>query len=241
LPNGSRALFRYYASLDEIYAQQDATQARKKLFADAPSGILDHDPARIRYILLLIKEGQFDTALSLLKEHHFKPWEQGENVHDIFAFANIQQGRQALAAKQFKRAQEDFERAFEYPTNLGIGKPDRPNDAAALYWLGKAMYEQGNREAANREWKQLIDEGSGNELFTYYGALALEGLGQDKEAAASMTQLAEGPVHGRTGAENYYVAGLAERHRERGQQANAYFQKALEVDPSLWQAQIELK
>lgn len=56
-----------------------------------------------------------------------------------------------------------------------------------------------------------------------------------------MTQLAEDPARGRTSAENYYVAGLAERHRERQQQANAYFQKALEINPSLWQAQIELK
>lgn len=78
-------------------------------------------------------------------------------------------------------------------------------------------------------------------MSKYYDALALKGLGQDKEATDSMTQLAEDPARGRTSAENYYVAGLAERHRERRQQVNAYFQKALEINPSLWQAQIELK
>ena len=233
--------YRYYVDLDEIYAEEGATRARAKLFAGAPPEILDHDPARIRYILLLLQEGQFDQAINLLKDHRFKPWEQGENVHDVFVFANILEGRQALAAKNFKQAQADFERALEYPQNLGIGKPDKPDDAAALYWLGEAMNEQGNREAADRNWKQLIEERSGEPLSQYYAALALEGLGRAKEAADSMTQLADVPARERTSAEGYYAAGLAERHRERRQQANAYFRKALEINPALWQAQMELK
>ena len=234
--------YRFYVALDKIYAQEGATQERAKLFAGAPSGVLDHDPARIQYILLLMQEGQFDQALSLMKDHSFKPWEKGENVHDIFVFANIQAGRQALAAKKFNLAQEDFERALEYPINLGVGKRDKPRDADAIYWLGEAMKEQGNREGADREWKQIAGRVNGSEWSRYYAALALEGLGQNKEAAdAMMAQLAAGPAPGQASAENYYVAGLAERHGKQEQQANAYFRKALEVEPSFWPAQMELK
>lgn len=39
---------------------------------------------------------------------------------------------------------------------------------------------------------------------------------------------------------NYYVAGLAELHRRRSDQAKVYFEKALETNPLFWQAQVEV-
>jgi tetratricopeptide (TPR) repeat protein len=118
-----------------------------------------------------------------------------------------------------------------------VGKPEKPNDAAAHYWLGDARSEQGDTEGANREWKMLVDEAGGSDLSRYYAALALERLGQPSEALDRLTRLAEGPEHGRVGGHNYYVAGLAERHLGRESQATDYFRKAVAIDPSLWQAE----
>jgi hypothetical protein len=39
---------------------------------------------------------------------------------------------------------------------------------------------------------------------------------------------------------NYYVAGHAELHRQRSDQANTNFQKALAINPLFWQAQVEV-
>jgi len=229
--------YRLYVDLDEIDAQLVATEARAKLFKDAPAGVLDHDSARIRFIGLLVNKGQYDRALSLLKEHRFKPWEQGVDVHELFAAANMGKGRLELSAGRFADAEAVIARALEYPTNLGAGKPDRPNDAAAQYWLGEARNEEGDSEGAKREWKALIEEQGGSDLSRYYGALALERLGQKSEALSKLTELAKGPEHGRCGGHNYYVAGLAERHLGNGSQAAEYLRKALEVSPSLWQAE----
>jgi tetratricopeptide (TPR) repeat protein len=229
--------FRLYVDLDEIDAQQGATEARAKLFETAPAIVFDHDPARVRYIVFLMQRREYDRALSLLGDHHFKPWEQGADVREMFVVANIQKGRMELSAKHFAKAEENFTRALEYPTNLGVGKPEKPNDAAAHYWLGDARSEQGDTEGANREWKMLVDEAGGSDLSRYYAALALERLGQPSEALDRLTRLVEGPEHGRVGGHNYYVAGLAERHLGRESQATDYFRKAVAIDPSLWQAE----
>jgi tetratricopeptide (TPR) repeat protein len=228
--------FHLYVDLDAIYAQSGATQKREQLFAHAPAEVLEQDPARSRYAVLLIEQGQFGKANGLLSNHNFKPWELGEDVRSIFVFVNIEEGRQALTANDFKRAQECFKRAFEYPANLGVGRPDKADDAAALYWSGVALQKQGNPQGANRSWKQLADQTGGRRLSQYYRALALEALGQTDQAADRLTELA----NGQGGAMNYYVAGLAELHRKRLQQARADFQKALEINQLFWQAQVEL-
>jgi tetratricopeptide (TPR) repeat protein len=228
--------FHLYVDLDAIYAQAGATQERERLFARAPAEVLDQDPARSRYIVLLIEQGHFEKALSLLSNHNFKPWELGEDARAIFVFANIEEGRQALTANDFKRAQECFDRAFEYPPNLGVGMPDKTDDAAALYWSGAVLQKQGNLQDASRAWKKLADQTGGRRLSQYYQALALEALGQGNQATDKLTEL----TNGSGGATNYYVAGLAELHRKRSQQARADFQKALEINPLFWQAQVEL-
>jgi Flp pilus assembly protein TadD len=228
--------FHLYVDLDAIYAQSGATQERERLFARAPAEVLDKDPARSRYIVLLIEQGQFEKALSLLSNHNFKPWELGEDVRAIFVFANIEGGRQALTANDLKRAQEYFSRAFEYPPNLGVGMPDKADDAAALYWSGMALQKEGDQQGANRAWKKLADQTGGRRLSQYYQALALEALGQENQATDRLTELANGSG----GAMNSYVAGLAELHGKRLQQARADFQKALEINPLFWQAQVEL-
>jgi tetratricopeptide (TPR) repeat protein len=228
--------FHLYVDLDAIYAQAGATPQRDRLFARAPAEVLDKDPARARYIVLLIEQGHFEKALSLLSNHSFKPWELGEDVRSIFVLANIEEGRRALSTNDLKQAQQCFNRAFEYPPNLGVGMPDKADDAAALYWTGMVLQKQGDQQGANRAWKKLAGQTGGRRLSQYYRALALEALGQGDQATEKLMELTNAP----TGAMNYYVAGLVELHRQRAQQARADFQKALEINPLFWQAQVEV-
>lgn len=228
--------YRLYVDLDQIYAQQGSTAMRAKLFSNIPSGILDHDSARIRYIVFLLKETRYEEALSLLNEHRFKPWEHGADVHEIFSTANIQKGRLELSARHFAQAEAAFARALEYPTNLGVGKPDKPSCEAAHYWLGESAMERGDTEKARQEWQIFTGKAPDTDMSKYYGALALEHLGQKAEATERLTSLAHGPEHGRTSGHNYYVAGLAQYHLGREAEAANYLRRAIELDPSLWQA-----
>jgi len=231
--------YRLYVDLDEIDAQLGATEMRTRLFANPPPGLLDHDSVRIRYIVLLMKQGDYDRALRLLGDHRFKPWEQGADVREIFVAAHIQKARLELASKNFAQAEAEIAQAFDYPANLGVGKPEKPSDAAAHYWLGEVRSEQGDREGASREWNALVDAAGGSDMSKYYAALALERLGRKEEGADRLSRLAEGPEAGRVGAHNYFVAGLAERHLGRELQAAKYLTQAVDINPSLWQAEGE--
>jgi tetratricopeptide (TPR) repeat protein len=236
--------FRLYIDLDEVYAQMGDLQARSALFAQAPAAVLEHDPARIRYVLLLLEKNEPEKALAWMQNHSFRPWEQGVNVHDIYAYACVQAGRNQLSAGKVTAAEASFRQSQEYPRNLGVGRPDDPVDAAGLYWLGAALQQQKDAEGAKRVWNELLQQHDGPQTVQFYRALALRQLGETAQADARLRRLQEEPARTRMSArgkaESYYVAGLAARQQGKLEQAREDFHQALQLDASVWQAQVEL-
>ncbi len=236
--------FHLYADLDQILTAMGDTKARSAMFASAPEDVLEQDPVRVRYILLLLQKGEPDRALGLMQGHNFRPWEGGQNIHDLFAYACIEESRKELAQRRYATAEVNIERSLTYPENLGVGKPDDPDDSAGLYWLGLAEKKSGDSSRADDTWKKLLEHIGGGKLAGYYQALALKQLGETAKADALLTQLAEAPYRPGSkeegNATSYYAAGMAEQHRGQVRQATTDLQKALSLAPSLWQAQLEL-
>jgi tetratricopeptide (TPR) repeat protein len=242
--------FWLYVDLDEIYTQLGKTSDREKLFAGAPAEVLGRDAVRARRVLLNVEERRYDQALDALKGHNFKPWEGGRIIRELFVLANLEKGRQAFEAGQFKVAEESFRAGLEYPENLGVGKPEHPQDEEALYWLGRALDAQGQKSEARSAWQQAADEmpaaedeteerGGGSSSF--YAALALDRLGRSEEASRILNSLAREVAAGRKSAYDYYVAGLVKNYRKQDGQAAADFRRALELNPGFWQARLELQ
>jgi len=233
--------YRLYLDLDEIYLQSGDQAHRQKLFAQAPPAVLERDTVQARRALLLAQRQQYDQALELLTNRHFKPWEGGVVVRQMFVLANVLKGRQALEAKNFAEAETAFRRALEYPASLGTGKPDKPQDAEQLFWLGEALAAQGKTEAARNAWRQAAEEGkTGSRAASLYCGLALRRLGQAEEADKVLKPLAQAASEPKPSADDFYLAGLLDLFENRAEQGKSRLGRALELDPSLWQARIEL-
>ena len=234
--------YRLYVDLDEIYAQSDALAQREKLFAQAPASVRNHDTVLVRLALLATQQKHYDQALGLLMPHRFKPWEGGAIVREMYVLANVQKGREALAAKHAREAEAAFRQALEYPRNLGVGKPDQPRDEEPLFWLGEALAAQGKNDPARDAWRQAAAEGkNAHRAGALFAGLALRRLGQEDEAAKLLGPLATPETGAKlAGPEDYYLAGLLALLENHQEQASDDFQKALKLDPSLWQARIEL-
>ena len=232
--------YRLYNSLDEIYAQLGTNEKREKLFAGAPAAVLDRDTVRVHRALLLVEQRKFDGALEILSGHNFKPWEGGQIVRDLYVLANLEEGRAALAAKDYPTAERAFRTALEYPPNLGVGKPDKPHDEAANYWLGEALSAQAKQSEARDAWTLSLQQSGPGGLSGYYSALDLNRLGQEERARQVMNTLAHAPAGGNASASDYFAAGLAERFLNNEDQALSDLRRALDLDPSLDAARIEL-
>ena len=234
--------YRLYPDLDEIYSALGNVPQRAQLFATAPASVLDHDVVRVRRALLLVEQRKFDQALEALSHHQFKPWEGGGIIREVYVLANLEKGRNALQARSLAEAEQDFRRALDYPENLGAGKPDRPANAQPLYWLGQALNAQGKAEPARASWREAAQEmAEGGADTRVYGAAALLRLGHEDEGRRFLAEAVAGADRTGAGATELYAAGLAEQLAGREVRARQDFQRALEVNPSYWQARIELE
>jgi tetratricopeptide (TPR) repeat protein len=232
--------YRLYVDLDQIYEQLGDSPKRAELFAKAPNEVLERDTVRLRRALSLVEEKHFDEALEALGAHHFKPWEGGQAIREVFVRANIARGREALAHKEYAQAEQAFRQALEYPANLGVGKPDKPHEEEALYWLGEAFEAQHKADDARDAWqKAAATQESVNGVAAVLRAAALRRLGHEEESLKALTKLA-GPDKQDATAYDFYVAGLAEELLGREDEAQNAFGQALALDPSLWQARVEL-
>ncbi|HLY63354.1 MAG TPA: DUF5107 domain-containing protein [Terriglobia bacterium] len=233
--------YRLYPELDEIYTQLGETAKRVQLFARAPVSVLDRDTVRVRRALLHIQKSEFQDALSLLADHHYKPWEGGAIVRQIFVLANLTGGKAFLAAKNPVEAERAFRRALDYPANLGVGKPANPHDEEAWYWLGIALAAQGKVSEAQDAWKTCTNEGgAAGGAAIVFAAGAMMKLGQASEGESLLVKASAEANRADATAHSLYVAGLAEDLRNRQPEAQQDFRRALELDPLLWQARFEL-
>jgi tetratricopeptide (TPR) repeat protein len=233
--------YRLYVDLDEIYAQLGDSGRRVKLLSQAPAGVLGRDTVRVRRALLLLQQKQCDQALEILSGHHFKPWEGGAIVRQVYVTANLEKGRANLTAGNFREAEEAFRRATEYPVNLGVGKPNEPHDEAAFYWLGEALQAAGKAETARAMWQEAVGDSENKRgVSRVFQAIALRRLGQTEEGEKILNELLEA-VREKASAHDLYVAGLVERFRDREESARESFRRALEMDPTFWPARLELE
>jgi len=233
--------YRLYVDLDEIHAQLGDTARREKLFAQAPAALLGRDTVRVRRALLAVQQKEFDQALGVLEGHHFKPWEGGEIVRQVYVACNLEHGRAALAAGKFSEAEAGFGQAAEYPENLGVGKPNEPHDEAAFFWLGEALQAAGNSDPARAAWEQAaVLTKRMPAVSRVFRAMALQRLGRVEEATKTLDELIQAAGEGKPSARELYVAGLAESFRGHKDAAQADFRAALELDAEYWAARIEL-
>ena len=232
--------YRLYTDLDEIYFRLGAAGGREKLFATAPVSVRNHDTVLVRRSLLLTQEGKYDQAEALLMDHRFKPWEGGVHVREMYVLANLQKGTRALEEGKPAVAEAAFRQAVEYPHNLGSGKPDKPHDEEAWFWLGESLNAQNKADAARQAWTEAVEQSSdGSPLAALYLGLAERRLGQDQASESALQplrQLKAGEKH----AAEFYAAGLLEVYEHHNPQASANFMAALNTDPDYWQARVML-
>jgi len=132
-----------------------------------------YDKMRRADIIIMLAQAYFDEhrytdCIDLLESTpYFVNWEGQTITWDLFHQAHMERGRQRFEDEKFEAALQDFEAALTYPDNIGVGRSNRPQEAAAQYWRGKALQALGRIEEARSAWKE--------------GAAGVEGSGQQRK------------------------------------------------------------
>jgi tetratricopeptide (TPR) repeat protein len=111
-------------------------------------------------------EKRYTEAIDLLESTpYFVNWEGQTVTWDIFHKAHVERGQKRFEKEDYAGALRDFEAALTYPENIGVGRSNKPREARAQYWRGKALDALDRREEARAAWKAGAagHEGSGEQ------------------------------------------------------------------------------
>lgn len=101
-----------------------------------------------------VDEKRYDEAIELLETTpYFVNWEGQELTWTLFHNSHLERGRKRMGTKNYRAALADFEAALTHPENIGVGRSDRPQEAAAEYWRGRALESLGKADAARSAWE----------------------------------------------------------------------------------------
>jgi tetratricopeptide (TPR) repeat protein len=104
---------------------------------------------------MYVDEQQYTDAIDLLESTpYFVNWEGQAITWDLFHKAHVERGRQRYEKEDFAGALKDFEVSLTYPENIGVGRSNKPQEATAQYWRGKALQALGRIEEARSAWKE---------------------------------------------------------------------------------------
>jgi tetratricopeptide (TPR) repeat protein len=238
--------------MDQLY--EAARLSPEKRFAALNQNrqtVLKRDDAAVRLLALLVRLGYYDQAIELMAKRHFRIWEGGADVHELYVSAYLLRGSKYLAAKKYQEALADFRAAMEYPANLDVAKPDHVENPRADYLIGLTLEASGRSADAKAAYERAAATKQVSSDAVYYRALALGKLEKSVEATKLFDTLIttrpprvrrsedsrgaafEVSLAGRRRqAEEHYRIGLGYLGKGSTAEAQVEFKKALSFDPS---------
>jgi len=144
-----------YRDLAEILLAQKRRGDAIKVLESTPFEKLRRADVIIVLAQAYFDEQRYTDTIELLESTpYFVNWEGQTVTWDLFHKSHMQRGRRRFDEESFKGALQDFEAALTYPENIGVGRSNKPQEAAAQYWRGKTLQALGRESEAKSAWQQ---------------------------------------------------------------------------------------
>jgi len=166
-----------YRDLAEILIANNNRPRAIEVLASMPFEKIRRADVIIILAQTYLDEQRYTDTINLLESTpHFVNWEGQTIVWDIFNKAHLERGQKRCENKDFQGALQDFEAALTYPANIGVGRSNKPREAPAQYWRGKALEALGHFEQARSAWKKGADGPEGSDEQNKYRQLCKEAI-----------------------------------------------------------------
>ncbi len=247
---------RLFLELDRLYQLGNvAGEKRLALLETHHKVVAKHVESFIREIMVLVRCGKYDRAISSLSENFFHIREGGGEIHDIHVDAHLLKGIEELKKKNAAAALDHFQKADAYPENLSVGRPKNDRRAPQVAFLTALALEAAGRSEKATEYFEKASkqkQPAHRPHARFYEARALEKLGKRDDAdriyqqiirAAEkrLTQQEETDFFAKFGekrskaavqADAHFALGLGLRGQGKPEKAKEAFQKAVALDAS---------
>jgi tetratricopeptide (TPR) repeat protein len=195
--NDARVLFE----LDQLYKKLNVSNEERLQYLEKNSLIIkDRDDLFIEYVTLYNNVGQYETAMELIGNRIFHPWEGGEGkVISQYVLCRVELAKISIKNKEYDKAVQLLEEAKVYPDNLGEGKLQGAQENSINYYLGVAYEGLGKQNEATEHYEMAstgLDVPSSAMFYNdqpadtiFYQGIALLKLGREGQAKGRFHKL----------------------------------------------------
>lgn len=176
----------WYAELENYYDQSNEDFKECLEIMATNIDVVKNDITAPKSLVKLFNlNGEYDKAIKLLEEHHFRTWEGGRVIYYHYVDAHTLKALELIEDGNLEEAISELEKAMQYPENLEVGKPlDDERNAMIYYIMGQAYEKQGEKAKANECFKKSVNAKNSSSWpdLLYYQARAYEKLGEKEKA-----------------------------------------------------------
>jgi tetratricopeptide (TPR) repeat protein len=240
--------------LSALYARAGRFDDQLALLQKALARSPDDDDLAEGVLTANLNKGRYDEAERLIATHAFAPRHRTYSLRDKYRLMRYALGAEAFHRKDYAAALQAFEGALKPPVSLGVDDFQFQGSPRAQYYLGRTMEALGNPAGARQAYEkglsgmeQLSGDRDSWNSENYFMVLALDRLGRSAEAGTlekHFENFADSERDARS-AENRaaarYLLGLIRKRQGRGDDARKLMQDAVDAQPDLLAARLELR
>jgi tetratricopeptide (TPR) repeat protein len=248
------AHIRTFNDLSNLYARAGKFDEQLALLNKALTRSPNDDDLMEGMLTANLMEGRYDEAKHLIETHQFAPRHRTYGLRDKFRLMQFATGAEAFNRGDHSLALRIFETAMKPPVSLGVDDFQAQSSPRLQYYLGRTFEALGRSVEARQAYEkgvsgveQLSGDRDSWNSENYFMVLTLERIGRTSEAGALQKHfenfaLSEvNSTDARRRAEAHYLLGLVEKHDGRRSESLKLMQKAVEAQPDLLAARLELR
>jgi len=166
---------RFYYEYD-LYQKSLLSDPAKRLdpFTRNHDVVISDQLSIFPYAELLAVTGNYDQAISLMKDKHFHRWEGGESIYLFWLYSHLFKAIAALEADNLTEAELLVDAALSYPPNLqSVSSPYEP---VAWYFKGLVAERLKRTTDAESFFMKAVQCRSGAPECDYFAARAYESM-----------------------------------------------------------------
>jgi tetratricopeptide (TPR) repeat protein len=205
-------------------------------------------------IAAYLATGQYDDAERLVATHRFAPRHRTYGLRDKYRVLRYGVAARAFARGDYAEALKRFQSALTPPVSLGMDDFSTQSSPRVQYYLGRTLDALGRGAEARQAYEKAVtgvpqlsgDRDSWNSE-NFFILLALDRLGRQAEADALVKRFEnfasgerDSNISERSGEARYLLA-LAAKRAGRTEEARALIESALQAQPDLLAARLELR